>query len=84
VDWVKNSSLKPMQSAANMVLRHWNGIVRWKQSQINNGILEGLNSVIQAAKRKARGYKPKHFATIAYLITGKLNLKKVNQHCVPT
>jgi hypothetical protein len=25
-------------------------------SSINNGILEGLNSVIQAAKRKARGY----------------------------
>ncbi len=84
VDWVRNCGLKPMESAAAMVLRHWHGIVRWKQSQINNGILEGLNSVIQAAKRKARGYKPKHFATIAYLITGKLNLAKINPHCLPT
>lgn len=84
VDWVKNCGLKPMESASSMVLRHWQGIVRWKQSHINNGILEGLNSVIQAAKRKARGYKPKHFATIAYLITGKLNLAKVNHYCKPT
>jgi transposase len=30
--------------------------LQWKLSSINNGILEGLNSVIQAAKRKARGY----------------------------
>jgi transposase len=84
VDWVSSCGPKPMESAAAMVLRHWHGIVRWKQSQINNGILERLNSVIQAAKRKARGYKPKHFKTIAYLITGKLNLAKVNLHCLPT
>jgi hypothetical protein len=29
-------------------LRHWSGILQWKLSSINNGILEGLNSVIQA------------------------------------
>ena len=84
VDWVSNCGLKPMESAAAAILRHWSGIVRWKQSQLNNGILEGLNSVIQAAKRKARGYKPKHFATIAYLITGKLDFSKVNPRCQHT
>jgi len=84
VDWVKSSGLKPMESAAQMVLRHWDGIVRWKQSNLNNGILEGLNSVIQAAKRKARGYKLQHFITMTYLLTAKLNLSKVNSHCLPT
>ena len=44
----------------------------------DNGILEDLNSIIQAAKRKARGYGKKHFATVAFLLTGKLNLRKVN------
>ena len=39
------------------------GIMQWKLSSINNGILEGLNSIIQAAKRKARGYGKKHFKT---------------------
>lgn len=81
IKWVKESGLKPMEKAADTVLNHWNGIIQWKQSQINNGLLEGLNSVIQAAKRKARGYKQKHFITIAYLLTAKLNLNKINQHC---
>jgi transposase len=80
VDWVSKCGLKPMEKAAHMVMRHWDGIVRWKQSQINNGILEGLNSVIQAAKRKARGYKPAHFATITYLLTANLNLNSINHH----
>jgi hypothetical protein len=59
-------------------LAFWDGIVSWKKSQINNGILEGLNSVLQAAKRKARGYKIQHFKTIAYLLTGKLDFSKIN------
>jgi transposase len=82
-DWVGSSKLEPMRSAAQTILRHWDGIVRWKQSQISNGILEGLNSILQAAKRKARGYGKKHFATIAFLLTGKLDLTKVNQN-LPT
>jgi transposase len=81
--WVGDSTLEPMRSAAQTILNHWNGIVRWKASQINNGILEGLNSLLQAAKRKARGYSKKHFATMAFLITGKLNLASVNPH-LPT
>ncbi|HDL01703.1 MAG TPA: hypothetical protein ENH23_05665 [candidate division Zixibacteria bacterium] len=28
-----------------------------KRSQINNGLLEGLNSIVQAAKAKARGFQ---------------------------
>ena len=39
----------------------------------SNGLLEGTNSLIQAAKARARGYrsKPKMIA-ITYLIAGKL------------
>ena len=82
-DWVKNCGLPPMEKAAHTVLRHWNGVVHWTRSRLNNGILEGLNSIIQAAKRKARGYGAKHFATIAFLLTGKLNFSKINHH-LPT
>jgi transposase len=84
VDWVSACGLKPMEKAASTVLNHWDGIVRWKQSQINNGILEGLNSTVQAAKRKARGYKIDHLITMTYLLTGKLNLSNVNPHIQPT
>jgi len=73
-----------MVKVAKTIKRHWEVIIHWKESQINNGILEGLNSVIQAAKRKARGYKVKHFKTIAYLLTGKLDFAKVAANCLPT
>jgi transposase len=79
--WAIKSGLEPMIKAAKTIKSHWEGIIRWKVSQINNGILEGLNSVLQAAKRKARGYGAKHFMTIAYFLTGKLNFSKVNKFC---
>jgi transposase len=79
--WVTGSGLDSMIKVAKTIKEHWDGIIAWKKSQINNGVLEGLNSVIQAAKRKARGYKLKHLKTIAYLITSNLNFKKLNQAC---
>lgn len=78
LDWVLNCSLEPMRKAAQTVQHHLSGVQNWMRSKINNGILEGLNSIIQAAKRKARGYGKKHFATMAFLLTGKLNLQIVN------
>jgi len=82
--WATHSQLSPIVKVAKTIKKHWEGILSWKKSQINNGILEGLNSVLQAAKRKARGYKIKHFKTIAYLLTGKLDFSKINKNCLPT
>lgn len=79
VAWVADCGLHAMEKAAETIVNHWDGIVAWKNSQLNNGILEGLNSVVQAAKRKARGYKAHHFTTIAYLLTAKLDFKSVNR-----
>jgi len=77
--WATHSKLQPMIKAAKTVKRHWEGIVRWYESRINNGILEGLNSVIQAAKSKARGYKTfRNYKIIVYLLTGKLDFSLVN------
>ena len=54
------------------IQNRWNG-------RYNNGILEGLNSLIQAAKAKARGYRGiKNLKIMAYIITGNLNFKKIN------
>jgi transposase len=82
--WATHSRLEPMKQVAGTIKKHWDGILQWKTSQINNGILEGLNSVVQAAKRKARGYKFKHFKTIVYLITGGLDFSRVNPAYLPT
>jgi len=83
--WATHSKLEPMKKAAKTIKSHWDGIVNWKKSQINNGILEGLNSIIQAAKAKAKGYATfKHFKNIIYLITGNLDFSKINPKCLPT
>jgi len=42
-----------------MIYSHFEGIVNYAKSQVNNGILEGLNSKIQAIKRIARGFRYK-------------------------
>ncbi len=67
-----------MKKAALTVQAHLIGIKNWITSKINNGILGGLNSIVQAAKRKARGYGRQHFHTMTFLLTGKLNLSRVN------
>ena len=78
-NWAIRSRLNPMKEVAKTIKNHWEGIVRWYHSRINNGILEGLNSLIQSAKSKARGFKTfENFRTISYLITADLKLSKVN------
>jgi transposase len=73
--WATHSRLPPMIEAARMVKRHWNGILRWFHSKIANGIMEAINSLVQAAKAKARGYRStRNLKAIIYLIAGKLEL----------
>lgn len=72
----KNSGMPPMVKVAYTIMNHWDGVLRWFESQITNGILEGFNSLIQSAKAKARGYRThKNFINMAYLILGKLDLR---------
>jgi transposase len=72
--WATHSRLKPVIEAAYTIKRHWDGVLQWFKSQINNGILEGINSLIQAAKAKARGYRTnKNLIAMIYLIGGKFN-----------
>jgi len=41
---------------------------------MKNDILEGINSLIQAAKAKARGYRTtKNLIAMIYLVGGKFN-----------
>jgi len=67
--------LAPMVKAAEMVERHLAGILaHWKWG-VTNAFMEGLNSLFQATKRKARGYRsPEYLITMLYFIAGKLRL----------
>ena len=69
------SAAPDLIDAARTVKRHSDGILRWFQSKIANGLIEGINSLIQAAKAKARGYRSiRNLTAIVYLIAGKLDL----------
>jgi len=73
--WAAHSRLAPIIEAARTVKRHWDGIPRWFDSKIANGLIEGINSLVQAAKAKARGYRStRNLTAIVYLLAGKLDL----------
>ena len=72
--WASHSRLEPVTDAAKTVKGHWNGILNWFNSRVNNGVLEGINSLVQAAKAKARGYRTTgNMITMCYIIAGKLD-----------
>jgi transposase len=72
--WAIRSRLEPIQQFARSISEHWQGVLRWFTSQVSNGILEAIASLIQAAKRRARGYRTTHnLVAIAYLVAGKLD-----------
>jgi len=52
---------------------HWSGIVNYFDTKLTNGILEGINSKIQLAKRRTRGFRNiKNFINMIILICGKV------------
>lgn len=74
----KRSRLQPIKEFVAMVERNWDGILAWHASRLNNGLLEGINSLVQAAKSRARGYRNKNnMITMIYLTAAKLPLPTV-------
>lgn len=75
----KRSRLDPIKAFVGTVEAHWDGILAWQKHRLSNGLLEGTNSLVQAAKRRARGYRSKEkMITIIYLIAGKLPLPQTH------
>jgi transposase len=65
-----------MKKVARTIKRRRNGILRCFHSKIANGLIEGINSLVQAAKAKARGYRSlRNLVAIDYLIAGKIDLR---------
>lgn len=76
--WMIRSRLEPMKELANLIRNHWIEILNYFDHGYTNAILEGMNSIIQNIKRRARGFRnDEYFKTMIYLGCGKLNLKNV-------
>ena len=74
--WAMRSRIEPIKAVAKTIRRHRDGILAWFDSRIANGLIEGINSLVQAAKAKARGYRNREtLKAMTYLIAGKLDLR---------
>ena len=69
--WVQVSDLAPMKRLAKTIMGKAEGILRSIDTGLSNGVLEAINGNVQAAKRKAKGYRTRrNLKTIVYLIAG--------------
>jgi len=81
---VNAGEIEPLITFAQMLEEYWLGVTRWHHSRVSNGLLEGLNSLIQAAKRRARGYRTnRNYIAMIYLVAGKLNPGHQLAHSTP-
>lgn len=56
----KRSRLQPIKDFGALVEKHCDGIIAWHQDHLNNGLLEGIKSLVQAAKARAPGLPQQH------------------------
>ena len=75
-DWcaqVEKAKISAFQKFANTLRAHWSGIIHFVESNITNAILESINSKIQLAKRRARGFRNvKNYINMIYFLCGRL------------
>lgn len=72
-DLATEAAIGPFVEFAKTVARHWAGITNYTKYHLSNGILEGINSKVQLAKARARGYRNiQNFINMIYFLTGKL------------
>jgi transposase len=77
--WMRRCRLEPMKAAAETLKRHKSKILAYFKNRLTNAICEGINSMIQAAKRKARGFHTfEGYSAMIYLVAGKLRLAVPN------
>jgi len=65
-----------MIDAAQTIRCHWDGMLRWLDSKTANGLIEGINSLVQTPKAKARGYRStRNLKAIVYPIACRPDIK---------
>jgi len=64
----------PLRRAVETIREHTHGILNYFRRRMTTALLEGFNSLVQAARSRARGYRsPATFMTMIYLIAGRLD-----------
>jgi len=75
ISWMRRCRIEPIKALVSTFLNHKEGILRYFDSRLTSGIMEGTNSRIQEVKRRAKGYRnTDNFITMIYLVCGGLDL----------
>ena len=79
VSWVMHSNVPQMKRVAATIREEREGILNWFSRKSTNGVMEGLNSVIQSIKRAARGFRSlANFTALIFLRLGRLEFSAVS------
>ncbi len=71
---LEEAEIEPLKAFADSIDKHRYDVLRWFRTHISIGVLEAINGLVQAAKRRARGYRTdRHYIAMIYMIAGKLN-----------
>ena len=70
--WIKQAlalDLKPITKFVSTIDKHFHGVLRAIKTGITNAVSEGLNSVMQLARSRARGYRNiQNFCAMIYFL----------------
>ncbi len=76
LSWCQRSRLKPFVKLGRTLKRHWDGIMGYYQNYTTSAAIEAVNTLLQLARRRARGYRRfENFRAMAYWIAGRLELR---------
>jgi len=76
--WMMHSRLAEMKKLCGLIKDHWTEILNYFDYKFTNAILEGMNSIIQNVKRRARGFRnTEYFKTMIYLNCSDLDIEAV-------
>jgi transposase len=82
LSWLSRSRLAPFVKLGKSLRKHWDGIIGYYKNFTTSAAMESLNSRLQQARARARGYRRfENFQAIAYWIAGDL---KINTRYTPT
>jgi transposase len=73
--WALHSRISQIIQVTETIRKHEQAILHWFKTKMTNGLIEAINGIIQAAKRKARGFRSvRNLIAVIYLIGGKLDV----------
>ena len=72
-NWAVRCRLEPIVAFAKTLKNNWAGIINYFDTKLTNAVLEGINSIIQTVRSRARGFRNiENFIAMIYLLAGKL------------